>query len=171
MALRGPHTPVINSIILLGLVLRHAKPEYRLMTTLSLQHYYDAYQRVKNARDAELRLSSMRLTSLERFMGVVPGRLGGRLASERGMGFKRIEKCRQALAALDRRGWTRSFHQREFHDHFIRACARIFWKTESPGAFARDHQRILELNGWSSLSQEVLISTPRRYLTLKRERL
>lgn len=64
---------------------------------------------------------------------------------------------------LSRRGWNRSFHQREFHDHFIRACARIFWKTEKPGAFARDHQRILESNGWSSLRQEVLISTPRRF--------
>ena len=69
----------------------------------------------------------------------------------------------RGLTVLARRGWNRSFHQREFHDHFIRACARIFWKTEKPGTFARDHQRILELNGWASLSQEVLISTPRRF--------
>ena len=67
------------------------------------------------------------------------------------------------IVCLNRCGWNRSFHQREFHDHFIRACARIFWKTEKPGTFARDHQRILEANGWPHLSQEVLISTPRRF--------
>ena len=80
-----------------------------------------------------------------------------------GSGFQRIQKCREALEALDRQGWQRSFHQRLFHDHFIRACARIFWKTEKPGSFARDHQKILEMNGWDHLSQEVLVSTPRRY--------
>lgn len=72
--------------------------------------------------------------------------------------------AREALEALDRQGWQRSFHQRLFHDNFIRACARIFWKTEPPGAFARDHQKILEMNGWDHLSQEILVSTPRRYL-------
>jgi hypothetical protein len=70
--------------------------------------------------------------------------------------------AREALEALDRQGWQRSFHQRLFHDYFIRACARIFWKTEPPGAFARDHQKILEVNGWDHLSQEILVSTPRR---------
>lgn len=79
-----------------------------------------------------------------------------------GSGFQRIQRCREALEALDRQGWQRSFHQRLFHDHFIRACARIFWKTEKPGAFARDHQKILEMNGWDHLSQEILVSTPRR---------
>lgn len=83
-----------------------------------------------------------------------------------GSGFQRIQKCREALEALDRQGWQRSFHQRLFHDHFIRACARIFWKTEKPGSFARDHQKILEMNGWDHLSQEVLVSTPRRCLSL-----
>jgi hypothetical protein len=50
-----------------------------------------------------------------------------------------------------------------FHDNFIRACARIFWKREPPGTFAKDHQKILESNGWDSLSGEVLVSTPRRF--------
>ena len=45
----------------------------------------------------------------------------------------------------------------------MRACARVFWKTESPGSFARDHQRILEAHGWDHLHQEVLVSTPRRF--------
>jgi hypothetical protein len=135
-------------------------------STLSLQDLYDAYQRVHDAREQERRLTGVRLTSLQRFLGISPGASWGShrgAVREHSSGFKRIDLCRTALAALDRRGWNRSFHQREFHDHFIRACARIFWKTEKPGTFARDHQRILESNGWASLSQEVLISTPRRY--------
>lgn len=78
-------------------------------------------------------------------------------------GFKRMQRCRDALSALDRRGWNRSFHQREFHDDFLRACARLFWKTERRGQFNRDHQKILELNGWDHLAQEILVSTPRRF--------
>jgi hypothetical protein len=78
-------------------------------------------------------------------------------------GFARIQECRVALDTMDRMGWQRSFHQRMFHDNFIRACARIFFKTDGAGAFARAHQSILDLNGWDNLSQEVLISTPRRF--------
>ena len=78
-------------------------------------------------------------------------------------GFARIQLCRDALDILDRSGWQRSYHQRVFHDHFIRACSRVFFKTDAPGSFARAHQVLLELNSWDSLSQEVLISTPRRF--------
>jgi len=78
-------------------------------------------------------------------------------------GFQRIELCRKALAALDVSGWQRSYHQKQFHDTFMRACARVFWKTEKPGQFSRDHQKILQFNGWDHLSQEILVSTPRRW--------
>ena len=78
-------------------------------------------------------------------------------------GFQRMELLRTALAALDRRGWKRSFHQRQFHEDYLRACARIFFKTEPPGSFERAHRRILETYGWDSLHQEVCISTPRRF--------
>lgn len=77
-------------------------------------------------------------------------------------GFKRIDRCRMALDALDRCGWKRSYHQRKFHDAFIAACARIFFKLDPPGAFQRAYQSILEINGWNNLSQEILVSTPRR---------
>lgn len=77
--------------------------------------------------------------------------------------FERINMCRRGLEALDRQGWSRSYHQRQFHEQFIRACARIFYKTEPPGTFQRDHQRLLQANGWNNLSQEILISTPRRF--------
>lgn len=82
---------------------------------------------------------------------------------ERHSGWTRMDKCRKALEALDRQGWNRSFHQKQFHDQFMRACTRVFWKTEASGQFARDHKTILELNGWESLPQELLISTPRRF--------
>jgi len=78
-------------------------------------------------------------------------------------GFQRISQCRKALEALDVAGWQRSYHQKMFHETFTRACARVFWKTEKPGQFARDHQKILQYNGWDHLSQEILVSTPRRY--------
>jgi hypothetical protein len=77
-------------------------------------------------------------------------------------GFERMERCRMALNALDNGGWKRSYHQRLFHEAYIAACARPFWKLDPPGSFARAHQKILETNNWDSLSQEILISTPRR---------
>lgn len=119
----------------------------------SLAHYYEAYDRVEAQAAEERSRRSTRLTAIQRALGTRRG--GGN------DGFKRMQRCRNALNALDRRGWDRSFHQRHFHDNFIRACARIFFKTDPPGSFARNHQRVLELNGWDNLAQEVLISTPR----------
>lgn len=78
-------------------------------------------------------------------------------------GFSRMQCCRDALSFLDDNGWTRSYHQRLFHDDFIRACTRIFWKKEPAGRFAREQCEILRRNNWSHIQQEVLISTPRRF--------
>lgn len=118
----------------------------------SFQDLYELFEREERKRAEGSRV--VRVSTLDRYAAP---------ASERASsGFFRIEKCRRALEALDRRGYNRSFHQRLFHEDFIRACARIFWKTDPPGAFARDHQKILESNGWDSLSQQILISTPRR---------
>jgi hypothetical protein len=78
-------------------------------------------------------------------------------------GIKRIQLCRQALEALDRRGWDRSFHQRLFHEEYLKSCARIFFKRDGPGAFAISHNRLLEVNSWDSTPQEILVSTPRRF--------
>ena len=123
----------------------------------SMQSIYDAFHQIEKDKENEKKQAGVRLSAIQRHMGF---KLTGARETN---GFRRIAECRKALEALDRCGWNRSYHQREFHDHFIRACARIFWKTEKPGAFARDHQRILEANGWPHLSQEVLISTPRRF--------
>ena len=73
-------------------------------------------------------------------------------------GFRRMQLCRDALNLLDESGWQRSYHQRVFHDHFIRACSRVFFKTDRPGTFARAHQVLLELNSWDNLSQVVCCS-------------
>lgn len=116
---------------------------------------FTAYDRIQSEKTRRAALRDAPRNALQAF-------LHGSAESRTGSGFQRIQRCREALEALDRQGWQRSFHQRLFHDHFIRACARIFWKTEKPGAFARDHQKILEMNGWDHLSQEILVSTPRR---------
>ena len=121
----------------------------------SYAQLYAAYDRVAAERARVASDDARGRNALERYLK----KRGGTRARD---GFARIQQCREALDALDRRGWQRSFHQRLFHENFIRACARVFFKTEPQGAFARAHQSILDLNGWDNLSQEILISTPRR---------
>jgi hypothetical protein len=117
---------------------------------MSLQHLYEAYDATHRPPEPERALSAMQQFCKRR-------KVCGSLSA-----FDRINQCRRGLEALDRQGWLRSYHQRQFHEQFIRACARIFYKTEPPGTFQRDHQRLLQGNGWKNLSQEILISTPRR---------
>jgi len=50
-----------------------------------------------------------------------------------------------------------------FHEAYIRAVSRVFFKADGDGAFMRGHQRLLQANGWSHIQSEVLISTPRRF--------
>jgi hypothetical protein len=94
------------------------------------------------------------MTSIERHMG-------GFKTIENMNGIKRIHLCRLALEALDKRGWNRSFHQRMFHEEYLKSCTRVFFKRDGPGAFARAHSRVLEVNSWDSTPQEILVSTPR----------
>ena len=121
------------------------------MNSISFQSLYDEYQRAHLPPEPVARLSTMDLFCKRR------RRVGSMSA------FSRIDMCRKGLEALDRQGWDRSYHQRQFHEQFIRACARIFYKTEPAGTFQRDQQRLLQGNGWTNLSQEILISTPRRF--------
>lgn len=97
-------------------------------------------------------------TAIERHMG-------GFETVENMNGIKRIQMCRQALEALDKRGWNRSFHQRMFHEEYLKSCTRVFFKRDGPGAFSRAHSRVLEVNGWDSTPQEILVSTPRSRLS------
>lgn len=121
-----------------------------------LDDTFKTYDKVTLAQEIEKKNRGVRRTALQNCL---------QSTDNQGLcnGFTRMKNCRRALEALDRQGWLRSFHQRMFHDNFIRACARIFWKREKPGVFAKDHQKILETNGWDHLSQEVLVSTPRRF--------
>ena len=116
-----------------------------------MDHHLATEERARTARR-----QGMRTTALGRHMGA---------QSKHGEmnGIRRIQLCRSALDALDRRGWDRSFHQRLFHEEYLKSCARIFFKRDGPGAFARNHNRVLELNGWDSTPQEILVSTPRRF--------
>ena len=124
-------------------------------STVLLTDYFENYDRITRMEMEEERKRRVRRTALENYLSMT--------AKTTHTGCHRMQRCRQGLEAIDRRGWQRSFHQRMFHDNFIRACARIFWKREPHGTFAKDHQRILEVNGWDHLSQEVLVSTPRRF--------
>jgi len=126
-------------------------------TSISLDPYYKAYDEMTENKELEFLERNTRRTTLDNYISTSKG--------EKFNGFQLMEKCKQALEALDRRGWQRSFHQRMFHDNFIRACSRIFWKREANGSFARNHQKVLEINGWDHISQEILVSTPRRYDT------
>jgi hypothetical protein len=116
---------------------------------------YEAYDALLAEKLRVEREDKMTRNALQRF-------LRHRSGNSARDGFARMQQCRDALDAMDRQGWNRSFHQRMFHENFIRACARVFFKFEPQGTFARAHQGILDLNGWDNLSQEILISTPRR---------
>ena len=120
------------------------------MALLSYQAMYTMYDALHRPPEPERALTAMEQFNKRR-------KVSGSVSA-----FDRINQCRRALDALDRQGWNRSYHQRQFHEQFIRACARIFYKTEPPGTFQRDHQKLLQLNEWANLSQEILISTPRR---------
>ena len=129
---------------------KHTKRKMTSKPLLSFQHLYLAYESIHKPIEPERALTAMQQFNKRRKV------------DRNTTAFDRIAQCRRSLEALDRQGWNRSYHQRQFHEQFIRACARIFYKTEPPGAFQRDHQRLLQLNGWQNLSQEILISTPRR---------
>ena len=109
---------------------------------LCFQPLYDSYTAAHVPPVPEPVLSAMQQFNKRR-----------RVETNTASGFQRMAACRRALEALDRQGWDRSYHQRLFHENFLKACSRIFWKTEKAGQFQKDHQKILQLNGWTHLSQ------------------
>ena len=126
-----------------------------------------SFEEVYAAYDALLAEKAREMEDIGKARNALQKYLRQRSGNRARDGFVRMQQCRDALDALDRQGWQRSFHQRMFHENFIRACARVFFKTEPQGAFARAHQGVLDLNGWDNLSQEILISTPRRSAPLQ----
>jgi len=125
--------------------------------------YHDGVLGLMRAAIAKNRV---RVVAKKRILTGLQSRLESTRAAETQQvmsGFSRMQCCRDALSYLDENGWRRSYHQRLFHDDFIRACSRIFWKREAPGKFSREQCEILRRNNWSHIQQEVLISTPRRF--------
>jgi hypothetical protein len=128
----------------------------------SLYVKYDAtlHRNANLCGDAERKAQS-EMCAIKQFL--IPKQLSSKNEVIQSNGFACMERCRLALDALDRGGWKRSYHQRKFHDAFIAACARAFFKLDEAGSFQRAYQHVLEINGWSNLNQEILISTPRRF--------
>lgn len=125
--------------------------------SISLHHLYESYDTQHDVQNDKTNTNDQEDQSLMDFY-----RTDKPATNVNSNGFTRMANVRKALQVIDQNGWERSYHQKQFHDVFLRACARVFWKTEPQGQFARDHQKILQLNGWDHLSQEILISTPRR---------
>jgi hypothetical protein len=96
-------------------------------------------------------------------MGSLQRHLNATVNLEKHDGFSRMEKCRYALRIMDQNGWQRSHHQKIFHEAYIRACAKVFFKADGDAAFMRAHQKLLQMNNWNSIQSEVLVSTPRRF--------
>ena len=54
---------------------------------------------------------------------------------------------------------SQSAHQLRFHDHFLKAAARVLYRDE----WSVLKPQIMQKHGWASCPSEVLISTPRRF--------
>ena len=54
---------------------------------------------------------------------------------------------------------SQSAHQLRFHDHFLKAAARVLYRNE----WSVLKPQIMQKHGWASCPSEVLISTPRRF--------
>ena len=68
--------------------------------------------------------------------------------------FKTPDPCLRALACL-----SRSAHQLEFHEAFLRATARVIYR----GEWESSKPMIMRKHGWDAVHSEVMISTPRRF--------
>jgi hypothetical protein len=121
--------------------------------------WFASYKRLRD-RDVE---REQRRLNRSQMMGSLQRHLKNTVNSVKEDGFDRIEKCRMALRVLDMNGWNRSHHQRVFHENYIRATSRVFFKADGEGAFMRSHQKLLQINNWENIQSEVLISTPRRF--------
>ena len=80
----------------------------------------DGEERVPGVSTALGKFLTERCGSVANFMS---GRVRQAQSDSALDGFARLKKIRRALAALDRGGWERSYHQRLFHEHFINAIS------------------------------------------------
>jgi hypothetical protein len=131
----------------------------QMLDTAKRSPWFANYTRLRD-RDRE---KAERLLSRSRMVSSLQRHLNNTVNFRKEDGFDRIEKCRMALRVLDENGWRRSHHQRIFHENYIRATSRVFFKADGEGAFMRAHQKLLQVNNWENIQSEVLISTPRRF--------
>ena len=79
-----------------------------------------------------------------------------RLSTDKFTGDARLRTVRGLLAEIDKRGFERSNHQIRFHEAFMRACSRVYYKEE----WSVHKSMIMRQNGWTTTPSEVMISTP-----------
>lgn len=82
-----------------------------------------------------------------------------RFHTDKFAGDARLRTVRRLLGEIDKRGFERSNHQVRFHDAFIRACSRVFYREE----WSVHKAMIMRHNSWASTPSEIMISTPRRF--------
>ena len=111
--------------------------------------------------------------------------LGEWLPEDRYQGQVNMRTLKQLLSRIDARGFERcapsnraralcvpgpapaaspdrrSQQQLEFHEAFFRACGRVIYKDN----WATDKPQIMKAEGWTKCNSEVLISTPRRFVS------
>jgi hypothetical protein len=88
--------------------------------------------------------------------------MGVQLPADRWRGDTNMRTLQKLLSRVDARGFERSAQQLEFHQAFMKAAARVIYR----GDWETDRPMIMDKYGWTKCNSEVLISTPRRFVTL-----
>jgi len=74
-------------------------------------------------------------------------------------GDKRIRALRSTLEQLDRLGYMRSAHQRQFHEAFIASCLPQIYGSD----LEKNLVRILRQNNMEEIRCEIMVCCPRRW--------
>ena len=80
-------------------------------------------------------------------------------AGDERQGDVNYRTLQKLLTRVDQRGFERSSQQLEFHVAFMKAAARVIYRS----SWATDRPAIMKSHGWETSNSEVLISTPRRF--------
>ena len=88
--------------------------------------------------------------------------MGVQLPVDKWRGDTNMRTLQKLLSRVDARGFERSAQQLEFHQAFMKAAARVIYR----GDWETDRPMIMDKFGWTKCNSEVLISTPRRFVTL-----
>ena len=141
----------------------------RTCMSVSYGEIYRRYAQVclEQQGTPEVDPAEQNFSALQAFLHAKGKRPSVQVEAVRSNGVSRMRDCVKALEVLDTCGFKRSYHQRKFHMAFLAACARAFFKTDEPGAFARNYQKLLDIYGWSSITQVRGESLPGRKLHVR----